>query len=243
MNTTDTVSSQQTEGIATHNDPLVKTAEVINNLGSIENESALLKNTATAVRNVIGKSAEVNTKGEWEKATIIDKETEFLYKVHYPGRTAENDEWVSVTQIRNIDSSVITPTADKPVTTVAKASTNCSFEAPAPAVLNGDKFSEKLAKRKIYEQYVANTNNSKKTGVTFLSVQTESPYVNTVSISSANTIEVKFAFAPAGAMIYPVKAQYKVCEQVLGRTSSKTVNSNYGCFRNKQGAWTCAKVE
>jgi hypothetical protein len=196
---------------------------------------------------LIGKSAEVNTKGDWEKATIIDKETEFLYKVHYLGRTSEHDEWVSVTQIRNIDSAAVAEikrVTENP-SKISKVNTGCSFEAPAPPVSNGDKFSEKLAKRKIYEGYVnANKGNGvKKTGITFLSLTTETPYVNTVSVSAANVLEIKFAFAPAGAMIYPVKTQFKVCEQALGKNFSKTLNSYYGCFRNKTGAWACAVVE
>jgi hypothetical protein len=206
-----------------------------------------IESNKSAVSNLIGKSAEVNTKGDWEKATIIDKETEFLYKVHYLGRTSEHDEWVSVTQIRNIDSAAVAEikrVTENP-SKISKVNTGCSFEAPAPPVSNGDKFSEKLAKRKIYEGYVnANKGNGvKKTGITFLSLTTETPYVNTVSVSAANVLEIKFAFAPAGAMIYPVKTQFKVCEQALGKNFSKTLNSYYGCFRNKTGAWACAVVE
>ena len=243
-------STPVAQSIVTHNDPVVSTTNATNNTTPIENEGrALLKNTASATdKNVIGKSAEVNTKGEWEKATIIDKETEFLYKVHYRGTTADRDEWVSVTQIRNIDTAATAsattrnkPGSEKPLK-VPKVNVNCSFEAPAPPVSNGEKFSEKLAKRKIYEQYV-NAKNTVKTGVTFLSMQAESPYVNTVSISATNNLEIKFSFAPAGAMIYPVKTEFKICEQVLGKTSSKTVNANYACFRNKEGAWTCTNVE
>lgn len=202
-----------------------------------------LKTANTSERNVIGKTAEVNSKGEWEKVTIIDKETEFLYKVHYTGTSADHDEWVPVTQIRNIDTAVDVINADKPVK-MQKINVNCTFEAPAPPVLNGDKFSEKLAKRKIYESYTTGKKASKstKTGVTFLSLKAEEPYVNTVRITATNTLEVKLSLAPAGAMIYPVKTQYKVCEQVSGKTTSKILQSNFACFRNKEGAWTCANL-
>jgi hypothetical protein len=200
-----------------------------------------------ADRNLIGKSAEVNTKGEWEKVIIVDKETEFLYKVHYRGMSTDRDEWVSVTQIRNIDSTTNTMEKGKAAlpATGAKVKGNCSFEAPAPPVSNADRFSEKLAKRKIYEQYVGSNkgNKSKKTGITFLSLIAENPYVNTVSISSAHKLEIKLSYAPAGAMIYPVSAVYTLCEQVAGKTSSTSINANYGCFRNKNGAWTCTMIE
>jgi hypothetical protein len=201
-------------------------------------------NTLATTRDVTGKTAEVNSKGEWEKVTIIDKETEFLYKVHYPGKSADHDEWVAVTQIRNIDSTTKTIDTGKP-DKLSKVNAYCKFEAPAPPVLNADKFSEKLAKRKIYDSYVADKKGHKtlKTGITFLSLRAEPPYVNTVSISANNILEVKFSFAPAGAMIYPVTTQLKVCEQDAGKTTSKIVDSNYACFRNKEGFWTCAKVE
>ncbi|MDQ6815716.1 MAG: hypothetical protein M3040_18450 [Bacteroidota bacterium] len=240
-----------TAPVMTHNDPVVSTSDANEIKDAVKSEeSPLLKNTAAANGNIIGRSAEVNAKGEWEKVTIIDKETEFLYKVHYLGSSADHDEWISVTQIRNIDSAAPTIIAsnhgtEKPVNKPTKISLNCSFEAPAPPVANGDKFSEKIAKRKIYEQYVLDNknNNTMKTGVTFLSFELESPYVNTVSISPTNTLDIKVSFAPAGAMIYPVKTQYKVCEQVLGRTSSKTVSSDYACYRNKEGAWTCTNMK
>ncbi len=213
-------------------------------------------NASASKMNVIGKTAEVSSKGEWQKVTIIDKETEFLYKVHYIGKTAEDNEWVPVTQLRNIDSTVIVTAPAKNVTAAAKnvkpasipkvvVNVNCSFEAPAPPVSNADKFSEKIAKRKIYESNVTaqKGNNGVKTGVTFLSLKTEEAYVNTVTISATNTLEFKLALAPAGAMIYPVTAQYKLCEQVLGKTTSKTINANYACFRNKEGKWTCEEMK
>ena len=190
--------------------------------------------------NAVGKSAEVNTKGEWEKVTVIDKETEFLYKVHYLGKGAESDEWVAVTQLRNIDSA-----EKKPVTMVTTkpriTNVNCSFDAPAPPVMANDRFSEKLAKRKIYDSYIAEKKENKliKTGVTFLSLKAEEPYVNTVSISQDKNLDVKLTIAPPGAMIYPVFAEYKVCEQLQGRTTSKTFSNNYVCFRNKLGSWSC----
>lgn len=250
----DTTSAPATtpssQSVLTHNDPVVSIENANNKISPISRETnTAIKNTSTTIdRNVIGKGAEVKTKGEWEKATIIDKETEFLYKVHYRGRSADYDEWVSVTQIRNIDNSAgpasksaNKPTSEKP-TRGPKVNLNCSFEPPAPPVSGSEKFSERLAKRKIYEQYV-NSKNKVKTGITFLSMEAENPIVNTVSISSANVLEIKFAFAPAGAMIYPVRTEYKVCEQVLGKTSSKTINASFACFRNKEGAWTCADLE
>lgn len=238
------------QSVLTHNDPVVNIENANNKTTAISGETntAIKKTSATIDRNVIGKSAEVYTKGKWEKATIIDKETELLYKVHYRGRSADHDEWVPVTHIRKIDSSRTSSTSSvinklnaAKTDKVKKAYVNCSFEAPAPPVSNSEKFSEKVAKRKIYEEYV-NSKNTVKTGITFLSMEAESPIVNSVSISSANVLEIKFPFAPAGALMYPVNTEYKVCEQVLGKTSSITINTSFACFRNQEGAWTCTNL-
>jgi len=191
------------------------------------------------------RTAEVNVNGSWERAVIVDQETEYLYKIHHAGTSSDEDEWVPVSQIRDIDSAKKAATPVKEVKAKSIAATiNCSFAAPAPPVSNGDRFSENLAKRKIFERITAggNTNNGNtKIGVTFLTLKNEEPLVNTVSVSAAKALEVKYSFAPPGAMIYPVKAQMNVCEQTSGETTSKTVTHNYGCFRNSEGAWACAE--
>jgi hypothetical protein len=46
---------------------------------TVANVAVSRDNTFASSFNLIGKGAEVNTSGEWKKATIIDRETEFLY--------------------------------------------------------------------------------------------------------------------------------------------------------------------
>lgn len=190
------------------------------------------------------RTAEVKNNGSWQKVTIIDKESEYLYKVHYNGKSASEDEWVAVSQIRNIDSALRreVPANEVEANNTNNNSSNCSFSAPAPPVSDADKFSAKLAKRKIYESYVEemkNKNSAAKIGLTFLSFAAEKPFINTVSVSETESLVFKYPAAPAGAMVYPVSAKYIVCEQVAKQTTSTTVNSNYGCYRNKNGIWTC----
>jgi hypothetical protein len=226
-----------------NNSSATKNSVSENTVAVTDTASAIVPIISATTVNVLGKSAEVNVNGEWRKATIVDKESEYLFKVHYLGKGSENDEWVASSQIRNIDTTSSVST--NPVTTVKKVDINCSFTAPAPPVSNAAQFSDRLAKRKIYESYLYNSKTTPRPriGITFIELQTEESYVNSVSISSTNKLEVKLPIAPTGAMIYPVDAEYKLCEQAAGKTSSKIVKTNFACFRNRRGAWTCAELK
>lgn len=206
----------------------------------VEVPGASMTRNASPITAAFKKIAEVKNGGVWEKAVIVDKESEYLYKVHYEGNSSREDEWVSITQLRNIDSTT-QPSTTKPVKEV-KLNGNCSFTAPAPPVSDTEKFSAKLAKRKIYESYVKNEKQKPvKVGVSFTDFETGEPFVNTVSVAATSGIQLKYALAPAGAMVYPVKTKVLLCQQSAGKTTSQTLLANYACFRNKLGGWTCAE--
>lgn len=188
-------------------------------------------------------TTEVNVKGEWRKAIIIEKESEYLYKVHYEGKGPEFDEWVANTQLRKIDSTRRTFTSIKELKSRTASSESCSFKEPAPHVSHAAKFSETVAKRKIYENVISAAGWNRKgrvLGVTFLYFQSEEPYVNSVSVNASKDIEIKNDLAPAGAMVYPVRTKFTICEKGSGETSTKVVDRNYACFRNTLGQWVCA---
>jgi hypothetical protein len=187
-------------------------------------------------------TAEIEINGSWEKVTVVDKESEYLYKVHFEGKNASEDEWVAVSQIRSLDSVKKTAPIVATTNKIAKVNNaDCSFSAPAPTVRNGDQFSDKLAKRKIYESFAyIKAKVPTKIGVSFINFKTEEPYVNTVSVSEKNGLEIRNKIAPAGALIYPVITTVRICEQAAGQTSTRVVNTKYSCFRNKEGAWVCS---
>ena len=93
-------------------------------------------------------TAEVNANGTWQKVTIVGKESEYLYKVHYRGTSDSADEWVVASQIKNVDSSIVPLTKAGAATQSNKSVVNCSYVAPIGPVSNADGFSERIAKKK-----------------------------------------------------------------------------------------------
>ena len=180
---------------------------------------------------------EVNVRGQWQKVQIVEKESEYLYKIHLPGLSDSTDEWVSISQIRNIDSAL------KPISfpeqTKMSDSKSCSFNPPITAINNAEKFSEKVGKRKIYELLTFNSQDGKKKGLTYLYFQQEQPIENTVSFTTSHEMVLKNASVPAGAMIYPIKAKYKLCEKSGENISTKIIDEKFCCFRNSKGFWKC----
>ncbi len=192
-----------------------------------------------AFGSYIPMTAEVNVKGQWQKVQIIEKESEYLYKIHFPGQNDSTDEWVSVRQIRNIE------TAAKPVTLPEQIkltdTKDCSFTPPVSAINNAEKFSDKVGKRKIFELLTSNNKDNKKKGVTYLYFQQEPPYGNSVSFTASHEMVLKNAFAPAGAMIYPIRTKYKLCEKAGQNISTKIIDGKFSCFRNNKGFWECVE--
>ncbi len=224
-------------------------------VASTESIKPLTSQADTALRHSSGKNvkprtlndrytrtAEVNVDGIWQKATIVDKESEYLYKVHYAGKGEKDDEWVAVSQIRNMDSVKNEMTTTKTRAITPTKVVNCTFTAPSGPVSDADQFSLRLAKRKLYENYVKDvtaTDVNGKVGLTFLSFTSQRPFVNTVSVSNGQSLVFKYSAAPAGAMIYPFTTKFKLCEETAGTITSNFVEGTYACFRNKEGIWSC----
>ena len=182
-------------------------------------------------------NAEVNINGQWQRVQIVDKESEYLYKIHFQGLNDSADEWVSVRQIRNIDST------SKPISFPEQIkltdTKDCSFTPPVSAINNADKFSEKVGKRKIFELLTFNNKDNKKKGLTYLFFQQEQPYGNSISFTASHEMVLKNALAPAGAMIYPIRTKYKLCEKEGQNVSTKIIDGKFSCFRNNKGFWEC----
>lgn len=185
-----------------------------------------------------GITAQVNVNGTWQKVKIVEKESEYLFKVHYIGQSDSADEWLSVSQIKNIDSSKeVFPAETASISLTANV--NCSFNPPLGKINNSEKFSEKIAKRKIYEWLLLAAAKEKfKTGISYLYYQASQPYINEVTVSDKGLL-LKNVLAPAGALVYPVKMKYRICKQMQGEISSTIIDGNFCCFRNKKGFWEC----
>lgn len=178
--------------------------------------------------------------GTWQKVRIVEKESEYLYKVHYIGQSDSADEWLSLSQIKNIDSSVQPVNVDKEEVKMTSP-VNCRFSAPVGAINNSENFSEKVAKRKIYECLVfLQKKPAVKTGVSYLYLQMQQPFTNAVSITAAKDLLLKTPSAPAGAMVYPIRTKYRICQQNDGNISTQIVDGNFNCYRNSKGFWECS---
>jgi hypothetical protein len=73
-----------------------------------------------------------------------------------------------------------------------------------------------------------------KVGVTFLSFQMGTSFTNI----ARNGNRINDA-APVNSTIYRVQSKHIVCEQYRDSTQRRQVESNYACFKNKNGIWVC----
>lgn len=223
-----------------------------------EKTTSIIPEVTSRTTSMVGVKVEVNVNGVWKRASVIETEGELLYKVHFDGMSSDNDDWVPPRLTRKQSSGspatspMVIPEAEKASPTVLKAGTpvakntkqaDCNFKAPGTAVKASDNFSESLAKRKIYENYASLAKMSDEApsniGVTFQSISTIQPFSNNVNILAGGTVEYTYTKAPAGAFVYPVIAKYIVCEQYATGTKRRMVEANFGCFRNKEGLWSC----
>ncbi len=208
----------------------------------VKNPEAAKRPAANAaLSNDFLKTAEVNVKGTWTKAIIIDREGESLYKVRYEGKGEEADEWVTLSQIRNLDSIKNVPSVSSVISDQKGAAKDCSFNAPAPPVANAAQFSDNIGKRRIYENFYHSKKKEGKgrIGISFLYFQTGSPFANEVIFTDSQEMKTKNAFAPTGAMLYPVKTKIRICDQTGEAITVNVVDRKYSCYRNKDGVWTC----
>lgn len=194
-------------------------------------------NAAPSKAGLYEKVAEVKVNGVWRKAKVKEEKTVCLYKVQVEGSAEE--EWIPNTQMRNLDS-VATSEVKKP--SQPKWNTNnvgCSF-VPMPSFSMQSSFSNRIIRRMIYDKQVEVTAKGTKVGVSFLRLMNKEAFINEIKITEVETF-IKYPAAPPGAMIFPVIAQYKVCEQIQGKIRSKTEQAQYSFFRNKEGVWSCIR--
>jgi hypothetical protein len=116
----------------------------------------------------------------------------------------------------------------------------CDFTAPGPKVASTDRFSVALAKRKLYDNYQVSVrpggvSSPLKVGVAWQSVTLLQSFTNTVDPRGFRINDA----APAGATIYRVSSKHIVCEQYRNATERRQVESNYACFKDRDGDWAC----
>ena len=51
--------------------------------------------------------------------------------------------------------------------------------------------------------------------------------------------QLKHDGAPRGATVYPLKTKYLFCDKYTDSTIRWLVESQFACFKNKDGEWVC----
>jgi len=176
----------------------------------------------------VGDRLEVYHRSYWYPSRIVAIEGT-RYRIHYEGYGSQDDEWVDASRMRPIGGHV------------APA---CTYGPPGPAVGGQSTFSAALARRKIYDSYslAANGTGSApgRVGVTFMEFALGGTYQNTVHNVPGQGAQRRHAGAPAGATIHTLRSKHMVCDQYAGGEERRIVEGTFGCFRNRDGEWTCA---
>lgn len=118
------------------------------------------------------------------------------------------------------------------------AAPDCPFNEPPGTVTRTSKPSAELFQRVIYE-WKRDTSNGRKVGITFQMFQMGKPYRNTVMSVPGRGAQLRHDGAPQGAMIYPVKSKYLFCDRHTDSTIRWVVDSQFACFKNRDGDWVC----
>ncbi|HEY0060328.1 MAG TPA: hypothetical protein VGB56_14420, partial [Flavisolibacter sp.] len=120
---------------------------------------------------------------------------------------------------------------------------NCNFDPPAPDYQQSDAFSLNIAKRILYKKYNWYANGTVtaplRVGVAFTSFTALTPYKNTVKVEPGRGAVRLNDAAPPYIMIYPVRSRHIVCEEYKSGITRYQVESEYDCFKSKDGEWTC----
>jgi hypothetical protein len=176
----------------------------------------------------VGDKLEVNYRSFWYPAVIIAAQ-DGKYKVHYEGYPDSDDGWVDASRMRPVGGFQVTA--------------ECSYEAPGPAVSAQSRFSEALAKRKIFDEYNRKVNGTiqapLRLGVVFLSFETGASYKNTVTNVPGYGAQRRHGGAPVGATIYTFKSKRMICEEYRDGVTRRLVEGTSACFIDKDGSWTC----
>jgi hypothetical protein len=176
----------------------------------------------------VGDKLEVNDRAFWYPAQIIATQGG-KYKVHFEGYPSSNDKWVDESRMRPAGGH--------------KVSAECTYEPPGAAVTGQSRFSEALAKRKIYDEHNRKVNGTisapLKLGVVFLSFQTGASYKNTVANVPGYGAQRRHGGAPVGATVYTFTSRRMICEQYRDGVTRRLVEGTSACFIDKDGSWTC----
>ena len=111
----------------------------------------------------------------------------------------------------------------------------CSFEQPAGTITRTSPAMAATFKRLIYQRNM-NTNKLR-VGMQFEVLEIGKPFKNTMTTGG-----LLFDSAPRNAMIYPVRAKYKICKE--GSSGEKynymaVIEQKHACFKDAFGDWTC----
>jgi hypothetical protein len=176
----------------------------------------------------VGDKLEVNDRAFWYPAVIVAAQNG-KFKVHFEGYPTSDDKWVDESRMRPVGGH--------------KVAAECSYEPPGASVSGQSRFSEALAKRKIYDEYNRKVNGTisapLKLGVVFLSFQMGASYKNTVANVPGYGAQRRHGGAPTGATIYTFRSKRMICEQYRDGVTRRIVEGTSACFIDRDGSWTC----
>ncbi|MEO7310771.1 MAG: hypothetical protein ABIX01_10245 [Chitinophagaceae bacterium] len=131
----------------------------------------------------------------------------------------------------------------KPNISNTAADAGCNFTT-LPDMNSNARYSETLAKSGIYGLYGFEVNTGGLSsplaiGVSFLSIQSASPFTNTVSLVPGRGAQRKHDAAPAGATLYPFHTKYIVCKKYTNAVVRTQYENDYVLFKANNGNWQC----
>lgn len=137
------------------------------------------------------------------------------------------------------------PGGEKPAKTptTGENSAECSFEKQPPSS-SAMKYSLPLIKSLLYERYsfekeTGGLSSPLDIGVKFLDIKLLGSYTNTVTVVPGRGAQRKHDGAPVNATVYRFHAKYIVCRKYSDTIRRTQYESDFACFKAKNGAWDC----
>lgn len=121
----------------------------------------------------------------------------------------------------------------------------CPTDVPA-VVANTDPASDKVFRRKIYDNYAMSANGTlsapQRVAVTFERFAVGRPINNKVTVEPGRGAVRYNDAAPPNVPIHPVESSHVVCEQYRSGPDRRRVEGKYECFMSRHNEWSCGSA-